>query len=135
MKIPEKAIEAAAQALLLDAPAYRGIDPRQLPADWWEQVTPHRRMDYLHEAQSAISAATPLLREEWEKEQLEAMLDADGPILLGLREAFGLEVISRGWSDEEGDPLNFNGADVEDAGNRLSDCVRDAILVAWEAIG
>jgi len=72
---------------------------------------------------------------EGERQRIEAaLLEVDGPVLLALREEFGTQVMSNGWGDEENEPLHANGADVEKAGDDLSDHVRDAISLFFAAL-
>lgn len=62
--LEEKATETVAQALFLDAPHRRKTPLSQLPAQWWEQVRPGVRRDYVREARLAVKAAIAAVSKE-----------------------------------------------------------------------
>lgn len=58
----------------------------------------------------------------------DKLVDDDGPVLLGFREAFEDAMESLGWCDEEGNQLRVNAADVEAVAAELSGLVRDLLV-------
>jgi hypothetical protein len=63
---------------------------------------------------------------------VSALMDADGPVLLNLRELLSAEVEALGWRDEDGERLTYrNDPDMEPLGSRLSDQTRNLIAAAF----